>query len=228
MNFSATGCTDLTGHPYFRVVMENNGKSIIRNLTVSQFIKVIGGSVEDEREYVRLKDDFFPKSAKATWFSDYQNFSCVWEVPAKVRLLILKTSLGEKHFHVPFPKLVFRITVKNGVITSKSCYAMKKGSDKLFNYPFANVSKDGSICMGNISARDIKKVSDFSDAFFSGVTNNDYYGDVGNGKVSVKFSQEQLLEKLSQQKTFPDSFLVEAEGRTLKRLCDQAPDKRNY
>ena len=82
--------------------------------------------------------------------------------------------------------------------------------------------------MGNISARDIKKVSDFSDAFFSGVTNNDYYGDVGNGKVSVKFSQEQLLEKLSEQKTFPDSFLVEAEGRTLKRLCDQAPDKRNY
>ena len=229
MGFTATSCTDITGHPYLRAIFESDGQTIMRNLTVAQMIEVLGKSVVEERQYVRLKDDFFPKTAKATWFSDYENFSCVWEVPAAVRLLILKTPVGPKHYHVPFPKLIFRINVKNGQVLDKYCYAMKKGTDNLFCYPFGNVAKGGSICMGNISMKDMKSVSDFSDAFFSGVTNNDFFGSDGNGKVSVKFTQEQLLEKLSGLKSFPDSFLAEEKGLTLKMLCDKAPDMRsNY
>ena len=228
MQFSATSVIDKTGHPFVKVIStDDNNKSTIRTLTITQFISILGGSTVEEREYVRLKDDFFPKTAKATYFSDYSNYSCVWEVPAKNRLLILNTALGEKHFHVPFPKLVFRIVVRNGIVTSKECFAMKNGTDKLYHYPFGNVSSYGSICMGNIAAGEMSKVSDFSDAFFSGITNNDYYGSDGNGKVSVQFTQEQLLEKLSKQKSFPDSFLVEdGEGRTLKTLCDIAPSSK--
>ena len=221
MQFTATNVTDLTGHPFIRVCMDDKGKSITRTLTITQFIDMLGGSTTEERNYVLLKDNFFPKTQKAVWFSDYENYSCVWEEPAKNRLLILKTALGDKHFHVPFPKLVFKITVKNGQVTGKSCFAMKDGSSKLFKYPFGNVSPDGGICMGNISAKEMKCVSEFSDAFFMGVTNNDYYGSTGNGKVAVEFSQEQLLDKLSELKTFPDNFLVEYKGLTIKELCAQ-------
>ena len=223
MQFSVKSVTDLTGHQFFRTVMEDGGRSIKRDLTVDQLVKILTGSTVDERQYVLLKDNFFPKEARATWFSDYNNYSCVFEVPAKTRLLMLKTPLGNKHYHVPFPRLIFKVTVKGGTVTEKFCYAMKKGSNKLYHYPFGNVAKGGSICMGNISAKDMKRVSDFTDAFFSGITNNDYYGSDGNGKVSVKFSQEQLLEKLSSGKSFPDSFLVEDMGRTIKGLCEYAP-----
>ncbi len=227
MQFSAQSMTDLTGHPFIRAVMDNDGRTTIRNLTIEQFISVLSGSTTEEKNYVLLKDDFFPKEARATWFSDYLNYACTYEVPAKTRLLILKTPLGNKHYHVPFPKLIFRIEVKNGIVTSKKCFAMKKGSDKLYHYPFGNVAIGGGICMGNITAKDMKRVSDFTDAFFSGVTNNDYYGSDGSGKVSVRFSQEQLLEKLSSQKSFPDSFLVEDCGHTLKELCEKAPGNIN-
>lgn len=227
MQFTATNVADLTGHQFIRVLMENKGRSIIRTLTITQFIEVLGGSVEEEKNFVLLRDDFFPKSAKATWFADYSNYTCVWEEPAKVRLFILKTALGERHFHIPFPKLVFRLTVKNGKIHSKYCFAMKKGSNKLFCYPFGNVASSGGICMGNIS--EMKTVLDFSDAFFSGVTNNDYYGSDGRGKVAIKISQEALCERLEKQKTFPDKYLVEARNLTLKDLCEQDSKKlSNY
>jgi len=223
MKFTATNGTDMSGNPYFKVVMESAGKTTIRNLSVSQFIEVLGKSTTEERQYIQLRDGFFPETAVSTWFSDYENYSCVWEVPAKVRLLILRTALGDKHFHVPFPKMLFAIQVKNGQVTKKACFAMKKGTDKIFHYPFGNVASTGDICMGNISTSDMQKVSDFSDAFFSGITGNDYFGSSGAGKVSVSFSQEQLLEKISTLKAFPDAFLVEDKAHTLKGLCEKFP-----
>ena len=223
MEFTAKSVTDKVGRLFIKVLTtDDNGGSISRTLTLDQFIDVLGKSVKEEREYTLLKKDFFPAEARATWFSDYENYSCVWEVPASNRLLILHTALGDKHYHVPFPNLVFKIKVRSGMFTSKTVFAMKEGSDELFHYPFGNVSEQGSICMGNISSEDMLKVSEFSDAFFMGITNDDYYGDDGNGKVSIKISQEELLKRLEELDEFPDNWLSLDKSHTIKSLCEEA------
>ena len=227
MQFTATSMIDLVGNPFIKVSMigENN-KSTIRTLTIAQFIKVLGGATKEEREFVKLRENFFPKSQKAVYFSDYLNYTCIWEEGAKERLLVLKTPLGDKHYHVPFPTLIFRITVKDGQVVSKYCFARKKNSKTICRYPFGNVSNSGSICMGNISANDMTCVEDFSDDFFMGVTNNDYYRN-GEGRVTFEVTQEQLLDKLSALKEFPDNWLVESDV-TEEQLLDLKKFNSSY
>ncbi len=71
--------------------------------------------------------------------------------------------------------------------------------------------------MGNISLADVCPES-FAEEFFLGVTNDDYYN---GGKVEPKYTQRQLLEKLSELEAFPDRWLVKYEDFDLKALTDR-------
>lgn len=126
---------------------------------------------------------------------------------------------GNKHWYVPFPPLVFKFAVNKGVIASKQCVAViGTGEDMpVYCYPFGNVSSEsGSICMGSISGRNIRRMEDVEDVvadFFMSETNNDYYSD----NNATSYRQEELLGRLEKMEHFPVEWLKDT-GKTLSNI----------
>ncbi len=209
MDFLARNYTDRVGKNYLRVTMKgDNGLETVRTFTVSQFCKILKESEETEVTLHEVKKNFWPKDTLSAYFGDYNNYLCIWRVPAMERVVVY----ANNHYHVPFPTMVFKIRVKGGAIVEKKCFCMAKDDDEsLFQYPFGNVSSFGGICTGNIMIEGLSdSVEAFSDEFFLGKTNNDYYGD-GSGRVKPACSQQKLLEKLEKLDEFPSKWLVKKE-----------------
>lgn len=216
MDFTVKNVTDRLGNEFLKVMMtKTDGTVATRTLTVDQFCKILRQSQEQSLDFNEWKKDFFPKDTLYAKIADYKNYDVVWaEKPGK-RCFVYR----DEHFFIPFPDLIFAISVRKGNVTSKYCYARKKSDKKgLYKYPFGNVSSDGSICMGNISLKDIEHADDFAEEFYLGVTNDDYY-QVG-GKVKPKYTQRQLLEKLSKLEAFPERWLIKHETFNLNELID--------
>ncbi len=221
MNFVASNVTDKLGHDFIRVVMKSDdGIESIRTLTVNQFCKILNQSVEEELSFSEIKKDFYPADTIWAKMADYSNFDVIWREKPGVKCFVYH----EKHYMIPFPTLVFALSVRGGAVRDKRCYAQKeKGGDALFYYPFGNVSMDGSICMGSINMGDYQHVDEFSEDFYLGVTNDDYYGDY---KLKPKFSQEQALEKLTKLDKFPDRWLNKDESKQLEDLIERFKQNR--
>ena len=207
MEFTCTNYTDRVGNSFLRVRMKHaDGRETMRTFTVAQFCHVLGNSlVQEDVPLNKVKNDFWPENTIEAFFGDYENYSCIWRVKGAKRVLVY----GGKHYHIPFPDLIFKIKVKKGSIVDKMCFAVKENDEVgLYQYPFGNVSSAGYICTGNIHMKEISEyVESFSEEFFLGITNNDYYGD-GSGRVNPKCSQEKLLQKLEKLDTFPEKWLV--------------------
>jgi len=213
MDFQVTKITDKTGRSFMRTTMVgDDGIEVIKILTIPQLVKILGSALEEQVSLVKVKKDFFPKKAIETYFADYSNYTCIWEVPGKIRTFVFSNG---RHYHIPYPKLCFKLVVRQGRIISKSCFSLKGASKTLYYYPFGNVSANGEICMGNIGL-ELEKVENFSEEFFMGVTNNDYYSSIK--RIVPEYSQEQLLEKLSKLDKFPEKWLVPTD-MTLDDIC---------
>lgn len=206
MEFNVTDYTDRVGNSFLRVRMiADDGMEVNKILTVPQLCKVLGNSlVKEDVPLHRVRNDFWPENTIEAFFGDYENYSCVWKVKGTTRVLVY----GSKHYHIPFPDLIFKIRVNRGSIVDKQCFAVKEGDKSLYQYPFGNVSNNGYICTGNIKVEGLSEaVENFSEDFFLGKTNNDYYGD-GKGRIKPACSQEKLLDKLEKLDAFPEKWLV--------------------
>jgi len=221
MNFVATNVSDKLGHDFIRVVMKSDdGIESIRTLTVNQFCKILNQSVEEELSFSEIRKNFYPADTIWAKMADYSNFDVIWREKPGKRCFVYQ----DKHYMIPFPTLVFALSVRGGAVRGKQCYAQKeKGGDALFYYPFGNVSEGGSICMGNINMGNYERVEEFSEDFYLGITNNDYFGSY---KLKPKFSQEQALEKLSGLDKFPDRWLNKDESNDLKSLIERFKNSR--
>ncbi len=209
MKLTATNVTDRLGNEFFRLLMEReDGVVVKRTVTIPTFCQMLGHSMKNELLFQEYDKEFFPENTLYAKSADKLNFDCVWrESPGKKVVVYY-----DQHFIVPFPDLVFGVSVRGGVAQGKYCFAIKKGGNKLYNYPFGNVSMGGAICMGNIQYNLDSHVADFSEDFYLGETNDDYYR---SDKVSAKYSQRQLLEKLTKKETFPEKWLVETSSYDL-------------
>ncbi|AOZ97855.1 hypothetical protein [Butyrivibrio hungatei] len=218
MELTVNNYTDRVGNEFLRVRnVDKNGEEVVRILTVPQFCSYLGHSLVEDVQLVKVKDNFWPQNTIERYFGDYDNYVCTWIVEPAVRVVVF----GNKHYHVPFPRLVFKIRVSKGSVVAKKCYALKNGDDKtLYQYPFGNVSGSGHICTGNIKIEGLDEaVCTFSEEFFLGKTNNDYYGD-GTGRVKPACSQAKLLEKLEKLDVFPEKWLVKT--GTIDDLLEKA------
>lgn len=201
MQLNANTIIDRTGNILFRVSLtEDDGRVISKTLMPESFLELIHNSCTLENRFVhlgKLPDGYMDASV-----SSNDTFRILIKVPARKRLLVHTSG----HYYIPFPDLVFYFEVSNGILKQKYVYSLK-GEENLCHYPFGNVSPNGSICMGNISCKDLtmEKIEKIIDSFFSGMTNNDYYK--ANQNVTVNYSQQVLLEKLSNMDEFPLRWL---------------------
>lgn len=214
MQLNANTVSDRTGNVFFRVSLtEDDGSVITKTLSPESFLQLIQNSCTVENRYTHLGK--LPEGYLDASVSSDETFRILLKVPAKKRLIVHTSG----HYEVPFPNLIFYLEVCNGTLKEKYVYSLK-GEKTLCHYPFGNVSTSGSICMGNISCTEltITTVDRVIDLFFSGATNNDYYSP--REKVSINYSQQVLLEKLSKLEEFPSRWLKKS-GTTLERLEDK-------
>lgn len=205
-SFKSEALQDMTGHTLFRVIYtQKDGKEIIKTISLEDYLSLLGSSVKEELQYSYIPEGFYPAGYIGGSFADTKNYTAVWKVEARKRT-INHTRAGRKM--IPFPSLVFGLRVDRGYAQGR-VFALKNGN-KLYQYPFGNVSTSGSICMGNISSCTEEGPQIFEDDFFAGVTNDDYFSP--GSHVSLKCSQVDLISKLVDKEKFPDKWLIGSSG----------------
>jgi hypothetical protein len=114
---------------------------------------------------------------------------------------------------IPFPKLLFIASAKNGHTSGLSCFAFSGNlltpDTKLYSYPFGNVYPTGSVCMGGFGM-DIHGYYDlysYVQAFFELVTNDDLYDGTRSNKSGLR--QLDFIKSLEGKEKFPKEMLAE-------------------
>ncbi len=166
---------------------------------------------------MRIGRELVPEGYIDGYFAGPDTYTCVWEVKGKRRQFVYDTRTGSdssRHYSIPFPDLIFAVSVSKGVRQSFYCFARRKCDGRICNYPFGNVSNEGSVCMGSIATKSVTP-SRIEEDFFLGVTNNDYYR--GIDRCGMEWTQPRLLQELKGKEKYPDNWLVES-GMTLETI----------
>lgn len=215
MHITTETVENALGQTLFRVTMRDADAEVVSKvLSLENYLSLLGSSMklEEAEDTVRIPKGKLPEGYIDGVFAR-SGFTVVWREKAKARLLIHSTG----HYQIPYPDLIFVLGVKGGVIRRKYCYAAV--GEKLYRYPFGNVSRDGAICMGNIRVDVRGRISAFSEEFFLGETNGDYYRP--GESIRPKWSQEKLLEHLAKRDYFPEKWLAKAPFDTVGELVEE-------
>ena len=189
----------------------DDGEEIIKTISLYEFANMLGSSLLPviKKEFTHLGK--LPIGYIDCFYENGGTFSILVERKAQIRKLFYEQEV----YAIPFPRLLFKFVVKDGVLIDKRCAALKNDADlydfyETYQYPFGNVSSLGSICFGNINLPKINTMTDIDtviDLFFEGETNDDYYT---NGKCIVPhYSQKQLIMLLSKKEVFPEEWLYQ-------------------
>lgn len=222
LELTSTTRTDATGNTVFDVVIRtSDGREKRRSLFLDDYITLLSESKKTKDNYAVIPEGFLPADTIEACVASTSQYDVIWRVHGEKRLMLYGPAGQEPKAHtVPFPDLIFRLSVDDGIIRTKECYAAKKGDQHLYIYPFGNVATNGGICMGNIYVDELdKRVDSFTDCFFLGITNNDYWS--VTDRVNIKgcdWSQAKLIEELEKRDVFPYEWLVPSPGQTLEFL----------
>lgn len=224
------GTEDLTGAYNFRATVTNeDGREVTKVLGYEQICKFLQSSYR-EAEVPSLSVGKIPPN--------YLDAKIDANGNGLVRVLImgavrpfLQAVLNKKipkQWDIPYPSMIFEVgygkkitpyghayCVKGTEQEIRDAYYSSKGVE-IFQYPFGNINSSGGMCMGNIRVKvpEMSDVGIFLDAFWSGITNNDYLnGDRAN--VNVKLSQTELLMSIEGKEKFPEEYLIPSPSKRL-------------
>ncbi len=195
---------------------ETKGTVVTRTTPFDEYKSLLGVSSKEKMSWIHCPKGFIPGSEDSGYLDGYlseDGWSAVWREKAAVRQLIHTSG----HYRIPFPDLLFFVKMVKGIAQSKMVWAIDE-NDTLYQYPFGNVSTRGDICMGNICLED-KSIKGFSEEFFLGKTNNDYFHPRDHVKVS--YPQDELLRRLDKKKEFPKRWLIKRDV-TLRDVLKKA------
>ena len=197
--------------------------------SIDAFIAILRGAeyTEDKATICRVEStppgyiDGFVSSKEGT-------IGAVFYVPPQKHQFVLAEygRYKRKSYFMPMPGLVYMALFNKGVLASFYCFAVKDGKDEvsdetvLCQYPFGNVSCEGSVCMGTVKRRGVKNFWDVRELIedsLLGETNSDYLeGD--KARVLANLTQHQLCEKLKKMEEFPSELLLSYCGSGAKTI----------
>ena len=206
-----------TGQALMRVTMKGkNGRETRRTVSLEDYVQLITDSIKLERvsDGVVVKGSQIAKGYIEGIFDSNGSYTQVFRVAGTLRQLVLD-NVG--HFYVPFPDLIFVLKYdaeKNFFLQTKVFAVVE---DQLFYYPFANVSREGNICLGSVKPG--TSPDQFVEDFFLGITNHDYYDGWDAKHIKMQWSQEKLARELEKHDVFPTEWLVPI-GMNVQELVD--------
>lgn len=212
---------DSLGNLFFDVSVRDGDTVTEKRLGAEEYLALFKNSFRDKETFTRIPR--LPESVLAAYVSsrNEETFQAVVLFKAQKRPFLF---VGQ-HYLLPFPALIARIVVKDGVRREMQLYALATDEPTedtpLMNYPFGNVNSTGGCCFGNIVVKDLKDATmapKVLETFLCGETNNDYW-DCWKAK-GMKY-QGDLVEFLSREETFPANLLVSAGRLTVGELCKE-------
>ena len=171
VSIEAKSFIDEDGNLFFDVSFQDGKELIEKRVSVSTFIALLDGNIREEEKYV-----VFPKLASNVYVakissSDKSSFDCLCIYKTEKRAF----SIAGELLRIPFPALLMHTRIRQGARNELHIYALDtdEPNDRslVYEYPFANVYKDGSVCMGNIVSRSISSIKSRAD---SGTASNNF------------------------------------------------------
>lgn len=212
---------DSLGNLFFDVSVRDGDTVTEKRLGAEEYLALFKNSLRNQETFTRIPR--LPESVPAAYVSSRggDTFRAVVLFKAQKRPFLFLN----QHYLLPFPALIARIVVIDGVKREMQLYALATDEPTedtpLMNYPFGNVNSTGSCCFGNIVVKALKDVTmapKVLETFLCGETNNDYW-DCWKAK-GMKY-QGDLVEFLSEKETFPVNLLVSAGSSTVGDLCKE-------
>jgi len=212
LSFISEPVFDPLGNVLMRVTLKEHGIEEAKVLSLEDYMSVLGNNiysnVKNRIRIGRLPEGFFDGCISS---DEAGTFDVVLVLDGMKR----PVTYGGRHWYVPFPKLLFYVSVIDGAVHNKQCFALidedVTADSSLYLYPFGNVDASGGICMGNIKTARLENImaaNEFIANFFLSETNDDYY----EGKTVSGLSQAELLSRLRDKETYPAEWLVPYKG----------------
>ena len=222
MKLKIEGLKDSLDKMYFKVVMEDEkGISTVKTVGYEALLKMLDSSYQEERVGVSIGE--LPEGyLDARMYPDGSGTVRIY-VPEAQRCFLLSNGSNKMPvgYMIPMPSMVFEIKVSETGSYHGKTHIVKGTYEEVraayyagclveYDYPFGNVQTSGDICMGGIRFKmeKISEASVFVDAFFDGVTNQDYIGT--KSRVKNGMGQMELLGFLKGKKKFPYEILMES------------------
>lgn len=210
LDLTAKTVFDELGQLYFDVTCREDDRVSRKRLKPEEFFGLFDeskdGDSEDMKQILRLPDSVI---CAAQDVNRVDTFDAVLFFPAEKRLFSLFGEISR----IPFPGIVAKVGVRNGVRTEALVFATDTNSitdnSPLYLYPFGNVSDVGKPCFGNISTGELKDATYaplIMELFFAGDTNNDYWSPIRVNHAAK--TQRELVENLKKLETYPSEWLM--------------------
>lgn len=218
-SIEAKSFVDDDGNLLFDVGFQCNEERIEKRVSVSTFLALLDGNIREEEKFV-----VFPKLSSNVYVakiscSDKSSFDCLSIYKAEKRAFAIAGEL----LRIPFPTLLMHTRIRNGARNELHMFALDTDEptdlSKVYEYPFANVYKDGSVCMGNIVSMKIESIKDVDfifDDFICGITNDHLY----HMQNKLGMTQLELVKHIEKLDVYPTELLLE-NGKTLQSLKKQ-------
>lgn len=182
-------------------LLDEGGHVLNKKVKFNTFLKIIQKSSSQDAHGIaigKMPNGYY----NACVYED--GFKVIVSVPAG----IFPFQYFEEIFTIPFPRLVFKFTCKEGRVVTTGCYAAKDevltDQSELFHYPFSNVYEDGHICWGRNEIPKIECLADIDklvNIFYGAPSNNDLWRESYCG---MKYPALRIaLQELSEKDKFP-------------------------
>lgn len=216
VSIEAKSFIDEDGNLFFDVGFQDGKEIIEKRLSVGTFIALLDGNIREEEKFV-----VFPKLASNVYVakinsSDKSSFDCLSIYKAEKRAF----SIAGELLRIPFPALLMHTRIRKGARNEMHIFALDtdEPTDQslIYEYPFANVYKDGSVCMGNIVSQKVDSIKDVDavfDDFICGITNDHLY----HMQNKMGLTQLELVRYIEKKDVYPAELLLE-NGKTMESL----------
>lgn len=192
-------------------IEEKGGQKRSRLVTMESLLRAMTRSVVNKRTSIPIGR--IPFGYYESEVGEDQGKLCatvITVLPASRQMI----QYEETMYDVCLPSLVFRFEVDCEMLKSTSVYVLKDEApadkSKLYRYPFGNVSMEGRVCWGSNALpriTELKTLESMMMLFIQSPGNADYF----QGKEYCgheDYTLRQLLEKLKDEESYPDEFLV--------------------
>ena len=219
VSIEAKSFIDEDGNLFFDVSFQSGRERIEKRVGVATFLTLLDDNIREEEKFVSYPKLSANVYAAKISCSDKSSFDCLCIYKAEKRAF----AIAGEFFRIPFPTLLMHTKIRKGSRNEMHIYALDTDEPTeqslVYEYPFANVFKDGNVCMGNIVSKKVSSIKDVDrifDDFVCGITNDHLY----HMQNKMGLTQLELVKYIEKMDTYPKELLL-GNGKTLRALVKQ-------
>lgn len=190
-------------------VCDEDGLVAYRVISFENYVKALKGSSWTKPSYNRVGK--LPRGFVDATIASNQLFKVVLELPEMIRPVIHHNKQNTEQYMIPYPACMFMMNIEGGYVKGTSIYAIGENEKMLYQFPFPNVHKGGSICWGGVKLPQIGNLKEseiIPEYFFGADNNNDLFSSdffLKNGEETS--SPKSWFSFLGRKELFPAEYL---------------------